>query len=253
MKNSRWNIAAAGLLLATAVASAQVAPLAPRWLAGNPTPLPETFADGLARHHIDITETSLLAALQDKDGEVRSLAAAQLAAADDHPALKFIIRAMESERNPQVQVNLAGASTWLGSQIGLKQLETMCADINVPSLARLDAARYVSNKDLPTCFASVRDIAHDEQDPAVRAQAVYMASRYRGHGDEAQGVAAYALNDVDPTVRITAADALLSLRATGTIGALESATQKEGDETVREHMRGALRTLKIQLAAKPQS
>jgi HEAT repeat protein len=243
-------LAAVLLITASALATAQVAPLAPRWLAGTPPPPVETFAAGLERHHIPLTESALIEALRDPDGEVRSLAAAQLAAMDNHPALKNIVRAVEDERDPQVQVNLAGASTWLGSRTGLEQLERMCADINVPSTVRLDAARYVSNKSVAACFPAVQDIARNEQDPSIRVLAIQAAVSYRGQTDRAQTVAITALADIDPSVRIAAADALHSLRATDTIGALTRALQTEGDDTAREHIREAIRVL--QLAKTPK-
>ena len=80
-----------------------------RWLAGTPLPV-ETFTAGLERNHIELTEPALIEALQNADGEVRSLAAAQLAATDDHPALRYIVGAFQDERDPQVQVNIAGAA-----------------------------------------------------------------------------------------------------------------------------------------------
>jgi HEAT repeats len=247
----RFDLLAIGVLLMSASigAAAQVAPLAPRWLAGTPPPPVETFAAGLERHHIALTEPALINALQDPDGEVRSLAAAQLAAMDDHPALKDIVRAFENERDPQVQVNMAGAATWLGSRLGLEQLETMCQDVNVPSTARLDAARYVSNRGQDTCFPAVREIARTEQNATIRAQAVDAATAYRGQADGAREVATHALADVDPGVRITAADALRSLRATSEIGALDRALGREGDETAREHLREAARVLRQASAA----
>jgi HEAT repeat protein len=238
-------IVATVLIAASAAATAQVAPLAPRWLAGTPPPPVETFAAGLERHNIPLTEAALIAALQDPDGEVRSLAAAQLAAMDNHATLKYIVRAFQDERDPQVQVNLAGASTWLGSRLGLQQLERMCADINVPSTARLDAARYVSNKSLPTCFSAVEQIAQTEQDSGIRALAIAAAVSYRGKADQAQAVAVSALTDVDPSVRIAAADALRYLRAAPAIAALNHALQSEGDETAREHLREAIRVLQL--------
>jgi hypothetical protein len=245
IRRSSNLIAATVLLAANVAATAQVAPLAPRWLAGTPPPPVETFAAGLERHNIPLTEAALIAALQDPDGEVRSLAAAQLAAMDDHATLKYIVRAFQDERDPQVQVNLAGASTWLGSRLGLEQLERMCADINVPSTARLDAARYVSNKSLPTCFSAVQEIAQTEQDASIRVLAIAAAISYRGKADRAQAVAVSALADVDPSVRIAAADALRYLRATPAIGALNHALQTEGDETARQHLREAIRVLQL--------
>lgn len=231
------------LMIAGGFALAQVGPLAPRWLAGTPPPPVETFADGLERHHIAIDHHSLVAALESSDGEVRSLAAAQLAAMDDHAALKDIVRAFNDERDPQVQVNLAGAATWMGSHHGLQQLERMCQDMNVPSLSRLDAARYVSNKGEAACIRPVREIAARDQDPEVRALAVTAAARYRGQRRDAPEVAEKALQDTDPGVRIAAGDALRTLRATDSIGAIDRALKNEGDERVRAHLRQAKQAL----------
>jgi HEAT repeat protein len=231
--------------LGTSVSLAQVAPLAPRWLAGDPPPPVETFADGLARHHIEPTEAALIAALHDPDGEARSLAAAQLAATDDHAALPAITRALEDERDPQVQVNLAGAATWLGSRRGVDQLQRICQDVNVPSTARLDAARYVSHRELAACFPAIDQIERTDPDANVRVLAVQAAVSYRGESDKAEALAVSALTDVEPTVRIAAADALRSLRAKRAIGALEGALKIEGDETAREHLRETLRVLRL--------
>jgi HEAT repeat protein len=231
------------LTAASAATSAQVGPLAPRWLAGTPPPPVETFADGLARHHIPTTETALIAALKDSDGEVRSLAAAELAAMDDHPALPAISRAVDDERDPQVLVNLAGAASWLGSRHALDQLQQVCQNTNMPSVVRLDAARYVSHQALPACFSAVEQIERTEQDASVRVLAVQAAASYHGQEDRAAALDASALTDLDPTVRIAAADALRTLHAVGSTGALKAALQTEGDDTVREHLREAIRVL----------
>jgi HEAT repeat protein len=233
-----------GALLTGAAAPAQVAPLAPKWLAGTPTPPVETFADGLARHHIELTETALVAALASPDGEVRSLAAAQLAAMDDQPALPAIIDALEAESDLQVQVNLAGAASWLNSRRALDKLQQLCQNLNVPSTTRLDAARYVSNKDLPTCFSAVEQVEQSGRDASLRVLALEAAVNYRGQAARAQALAISALADLDPTVRIAAVEALRSLHATGAGDALGRALQAEGDDTVREHLRAAIRALR---------
>jgi HEAT repeat protein len=233
------------MLAISLTATAQVAPLAPKWLAGTPPPPVETFADGLTRHDIPLTEPGLLAALKNPDPEIRSLAAAQLAASDDHPALKEIVRAFQDERDPQVQVNIAGAATWLGSNIAIDQLKVICKDVNQPSTARLDAARYISNKQLSDCFPAVREIALNDQDSTVRALAITTAVNYRSQSDGAQRIAIQALSDIDATVRITAVDALRSLRVTDAIPTLKNCLQGEGDETAREHLREAIRILQL--------
>lgn len=244
LKRLTWWFSCASLLVAS-LGSAQVAPLAPKWLAGTPPPPVETFADGLTRHNIPLTEPDLLSALKNSNPEIRSLAAAQLAASDDHAALKYMITAFQDERDPQVQVNIAGAATWLGSNLAIEQLKNICRDLNQPSAARLDAARYISNKQLSDCFPTVRDIARNDQDAAVRVLAITTALYYRGQSDGAEKIAVQALNDIDPTVRVTAADSLRSLRATDTIPALQSSLQSEGDEIAREHIRETLRVLQL--------
>jgi len=231
------------LTVATSAAPAQVAPLAPRWLAGTAPPPVETFADGLARRHIALTETALIAALHDPDGEARSLAAAQLAAMDDHPALTAILVAMEAEIDLQVQVNLAGAASWLGSQRALDRLQLLCQNLNVPATARLDAARYVSNKELPTCYPAVEQIEQTDPNASIRVLAIEAAVNYRGQSDKAQALAISALADTDPTVRIAGVDALRLLHATGAMDALRHALEIDGDDTAREHLREAIRVL----------
>jgi HEAT repeat protein len=242
---------AGALLTAVCVtAPAQVAPLAPKWLAGTPPPPVETFADGLARHHIALTETALLAALQDPDGEVRSLAAAQLAAMDDHPALTAILVAMEAETDLQVQVNLAGAATWLDSRRALDRLQLLCQNLNVPSAARLDAARYVSNKELPTCYSAVEQVEQTDPDASIRVLAILTAVNYRGQSEKAQDLVVSALADRDPTVRIVAADELRFLHATSALDVLSHALQVESDDTAREHLRNDIRALGADSATK---
>jgi carbon monoxide dehydrogenase subunit G len=156
----------------------------------------------------------------------------------------------QDERDPQVQVNLAGAGSWLGSHLAIEQLEMSCRDLNVPSAARLDAARYISNKQLATCFPAVSQIAQNDHEATMRVQAVVSAVSYRGQADGARRVAVRALRDVDPSVRIAGADALRSLRATSEIGSLENALQTEGEETARAHLREAVRILRLDEATK---
>jgi HEAT repeat protein len=149
-----------------------------------------------------------------------------------------------------VQVNLAGAATWLGSNRALDRLQRLCQNLNVPSTTRLDAARYVSNKELPTCFSAIEQIEQDEQDASIRILALEAAVIYRGQSDRAQALAVSALADRDPTVRIAAVEALRFLRATGAVDALGRALQVEGDDTAREHMRSAIRALRAAIAEK---
>ena len=100
--------------------------------------------------------------------------------------------------------------------------------------------------ELPTCFPAVEQIERTEQDASLRVLAIQWPRRdYRGQGDKAGALAVSALADLDPTVRIAAADALRSLHATSASGALNRALQVEGDDTAREHLREAVRVLRL--------
>jgi hypothetical protein len=96
----------------------------------------------------------------------------------------------------------------------------------------------------------VEQIEQAEQDASIRVLALQAAVIYRGQGDRAQALAVLALADRDPTVRIAAVEALRLLRATGAVDALGRALQVEGDDTVREHMRSAIRDLRAAVAEK---
>ena len=80
---------------------------------------------------------------------------------------------------------------------------------------------------------------------AVRVQALLTAANYRGQTSSAGPLAMSALADGDPTVRITAIELLKQLNVTEATGPLPDALRSENDETVREHMREALRILRI--------
>ena len=79
------------------------------------------------------------------------------------------------------------------------------------------------------------------------------AAGYRGQKERAQALAASALADLDPTVRIAAADALRFLRATNAVAALDRALHIEGDDTAREHLREAIRVLRLPSADKDEA
>jgi HEAT repeat protein len=75
----------------------------------------ETFAHALTRHHIALTKSALLEALQNPDAEVRGLAAWQLAETKQKDCLPQILRAARDEKNPDTRVNIASAAGNLGS------------------------------------------------------------------------------------------------------------------------------------------
>lgn len=93
---------------------------------------PETIAQALKRHNVEISKGSLLEALHNSDKEVRGLAAAELYELKITGALPDIVRAAEAELDPLTQVNIASAATWMGSEEGLYILKIVCDNSAIP-------------------------------------------------------------------------------------------------------------------------
>jgi HEAT repeat protein len=92
----------------------------------------KTSAERLQEYGIELSESSLLAALSNSTPKVRLLAAMQLAADNDIDAIPAIERAFTYEENPLARVTLAVALGSLHEPRGVDYLQAMCADTAVP-------------------------------------------------------------------------------------------------------------------------
>src|SRR5215472_17594340 len=97
----------------------------------------ETSAEFLRRHGIEITQRGLITALKNSDPEIRNNAAAELANEKAVSAVPPLKAALATEKDPEVQVNLAESIARLGDKDGLVALKHFCD--TAPPNARLKA------------------------------------------------------------------------------------------------------------------
>lgn len=208
---------------------------------------PETFAHALKRHHIQITQTALIEALQNPDKEVRGLAAAELAEMKVSDALPYIIQAAQDERDPQTQVNIAAAASWLGSAEGLTMLRSVCRDSNLSAYLRLDAISNVFFARDHSCFPELVEMMQQTSETDVRIGALSLASQIEqkteNESNVVLSVALEALKDQDLRIRLYASEALRWMNATTAIPALRRAIGQETEDVVRQQMESDLKFL----------
>ncbi len=202
---------------------------------------PPTFAEALQRHHVELSEVSLIQALHSPDKEVRGLAAAELADLKFTWALPEILHAAERENDAQTQVNLASAATWLGSDQGLHMLTGICKNSTVSALVRMQAARSVFDRH---CFPSLVEMMRPTAETDVRIVALELASQIKPRtAQETQAVLASALDalqDRDLRIRLQACEALRWLNDPRAIQPLRTAINLEQEEAVRQQMKSSL-------------
>jgi len=211
---------------------------------------PETFAHALKRHHVPLTRSALVAALQNSDPEVRGLAAAQLAEEKATDAVSAIAKALATERVPLTRVNIAFALAQLGNKTGVKALESACHESETVAGVRMTAAIYMVNfLHTNACFADVLDVldSHDDDQTGNRMQALSLAPSFKGLSeDESQRLLAATINnlrDTTASVRIVASDALVRLGDASAVPQLQEAVTVEQDEVVRNALEDALQRL----------
>jgi HEAT repeat protein len=201
---------------------------------------PESFEHFLARHHIALTRDALVGALHDPDKEVRSVAAAQLAAMHATDALPDIVRAFQDERDVRTQVRIAQAATWMGSHEGLLLLEGVCHDLTLPFWIRLEAAGDAFDEKDHACIGMVLEMMQPEADAETRSAAFIIALRLKDR-TEAESklilpLALQALNDPDLRVRLQAVEVLHSLNDPTAIARLREALDEEKEYIVHSQI-----------------
>ena len=214
---------------------------------------PETIAEALKRHHVALTRSSLVAALQNSDPEVRGLAAAQLAEEKATEAVPDIVQALTSEHAPLTRVNIAFALARLGNEKGVITLESACHESETVAGVRMTAAMCMVNfLHRNACFADVLDVLDSRNDDQAgnRMQALSLAPSFKGLSeDESQRLLAAAIDNLRDTtvvVRISASDALVRLGDASAVPYLQQAVSLEQDDVVRNALEDALKRLQQQ-------
>ena len=215
---------------------------------------PETIEHALKRHNIEISKGSLIEALSNPDKEVRGLAAAELAELKMTDSLTDILRAAETELDPQTKINIAAAATWMDSPEGLNILKNICSNSGVSPLFRIEAARNVFFKHDHSCFSTLVDSVNSP-DPDTRIQAISVASQIspKTHQEAPQilSMAIQALTDQDLRIRLQASEALRWMNDPASIVPLRTAIENEREQVVQSQMQSALDSITKRQAERP--
>jgi HEAT repeat protein len=209
---------------------------------------PPTIESELTKYKIQITPTSLRAALKDNRAKIRGMAASELGSMRNAASVAPIMKALIAERDPEARFDMASALVLLDSKVGNKALTQVCDDTSLPGERRLQAAsRLVDAGDL-SCLSSVTNVLGDTADPSNKISALLILKRTRAVpasiAPEIQRTLLASLRDRAPSVRQFAADCIAALDGNAAVPALEGAISAEADDTTRAHMEDLLRVLR---------
>jgi HEAT repeat protein len=169
----------------------------------------------------------------------------------DEASVPLITQALESEKDPQVQLNMATALSSFGSPAGRQALLRLCDDASLSENLRLDAASRVVNSDDPGCLASVTDILQQATNPVIKTYALSTLARSKAIpaslAPSVHAALLASLQDSDPIIRSDASKCIAALNDKSAIPELEAAIAREPDESTRKHMQAALAVLKQNL------
>jgi HEAT repeat protein len=212
-------------------------------------------AEVMQRHGIALTTQSLVEALRNQDELVRVAAAMELAHRKAIDATPLMVEALNEEKTRKVQMEIAYSLARIGEETGkeagLIALQSICHDKNAPSRDRLLAARYSLDFKNEGCLGDVIEILEMPQlhdtDFQLQIQGLSLVPRFEHASEDdskrIRSAAAESMSSPDPTVRMTAADALAKRGDKSAIQTLKGAIAVEQNELVRSSMSGSLNTL----------
>lgn len=219
----------------------------------NKQPLPAR--DQLAQHGIGSDKQSLIAALKNRDAEVRLFAAMRLgeydldaARGDSIPALA---EALRTETDPAVAAFMAAVLGDLGDFRGSRALERMCHDSQLSPRVKVDVARYLLDLNSENCLGDVLDLAFkgdvSNGDNSVTLGVLYLLPRFQRlpHiSSEDQNriveIIRKGLSNPSPHVRLSAADVRGRMSDKFAAADLQRVIDVESDADVRDSMRRSL-------------
>jgi HEAT repeat protein len=206
-----------------------------------------TFRELLESRNIDLTTSSLIGALQNRDSHVRYLAALVLAEDKATTAIPAIKEALTAEKIPETRVNIALALAQLGDAQGFTALESTCNNTDAPAYVRMYSAKYLLDLHKESCLDTVVMVAQSADDFGSRIAALSLLPRFQhtsaSSSQEILAAILKALSDRESVVRIAASDALGVLGDTSALPYLQHAIVSEQDETVRSRFQADLERL----------
>lgn len=205
-----------------------------------------SITEQLKKHGIELTETDLLAAIENKDGEVRWLAAQELAEMKDVGAIQAIENALSRESQPVSRVNIAYALALLNDREGITALQDTCSSSGTASWLRMRAARYLLDRGVEGCQEPLMGLLAGSDDEG-RVQALSLLPLYHHIGKQQYDTVIHlvqaCLAAESPMVRIAAGQALAQLGDIAAIPTLQHAIANETQEAISDSLRSNLETL----------
>jgi len=203
-----------------------------------------SFGDSLRAHGIDLSESSLIAALQNNDPEVRSLAVAKLLEDHDLQSVSSIEKVLSAETNSNAKVEIAGALASFGDPLGAKYLVAMCTDPSLPTLAMSAAVHglalaHYSHPQFTSpavCADTVLDLFDNRPDSKVDMVELFAAMYHEVSQSQADRMFADAqslLQSDSLSSRIVGSDILASLGFTAALDLLHTAMESATDPVER--------------------
>jgi len=209
-----------------------------------------TFRELLTIRNIQLTEPSLIAALQNPDSQVRAWSALVLAEDKQTDAIPPISKALQSETVPEAKAGIALALGQLRDQQGFATLKDMCSASSTPPYVRVYATMYLLALDDESCLNTVFEVLQSNANSGLRTLAFSQLSRFHKLSQvDSERVATAtlkALTDETPAMRIAAAKAVSGFSSAIAVPALQSAIAKEQIEAVKVQMQSSLQRLREQ-------
>lgn len=219
--------------------------------ANNPanTPL-KSCAEVLRSRGIDLSEPSLIAALQNRDPQIRSLAALKLAEDHDYGAVSPIKNALNSETDPRPKVALSEALWGLHDPEGLTTLQNMCSDaaLSIDMLVEVVQHLNIIDRSSAKCAEPILAYLDAHRDSESRTRALpALPDMYRwveaGHAGRIALQLQDMLSDEAPYVRLEAGHAIAQIHMSSAASALYEAISRETDPVVQERLQDDLNKL----------
>ncbi|HEY6770656.1 MAG TPA: HEAT repeat domain-containing protein [Candidatus Sulfotelmatobacter sp.] len=216
---------------------------APKVVIGGP---PALLTEQLRRHRIELTESSLIKALQSTDPQVRDLAAAKLAEEKDMTAVPAISEALAKEKVTEIRIDMAFSLALLGQKKPVQELANDCYDLKLPGYFRARAILYTQRLGNKACFEAALGLL--SSDPDSRQQILSLLPQYphpsRGESEKIQETATRYLTDDSAMVRMQAGMTLAILGDPLAIPDLENAAAREQDDEIRSQLESSLEQLR---------
>jgi HEAT repeat protein len=214
----------------------------------------KSSTDFLRAHGIEISEPSLIVALQSDVLEVRDNAGAKLLADCDLQSIPAIEKAMSTETNEDLRAGIAAGLANFGDPLGAKYLVAMCTDPSLPTLAIRTAVyglalAHYSHPQFTSpavCADTVLNLFDNRPDSKIDIIELFAAMYHEASQNQAGRMVVDAqslLQSDNAWSRMAGSDVLASLGSTASIDLIRSTMEREIDPSIRSSLQESLDTL----------